>query len=175
MTPESQPPEPDAPPQSAEPSAPGPRAQAPVEAVSPLFDALATHRAGVVELVYQLTRVEEAHRRLTRDIVDVFDHFVEVERLAREGDPLVYHASIRTSINKLNGLLSAQRISVYGERGEIARPTTHEVIGVQYHPDAPENTVLQVHHHGISFEGRVERPASVTVSTRKTSDLQEES
>lgn len=135
---------------------------------------LEAHRQQLAVLLKEINRRETDTRMLCR-IVDVLDTF-ELLLSRADGDTEAldaetYRAGLQRTAGRLTSALwDNSDIVLIGRLGEIADPTTHEVLEVR-DDGAPADRVLEVVARGFRFRGELVRPATVIVSSGlRTSD-----
>jgi len=72
---------------------------------------------------------------------------------------------MQLTLEKLGAVLIDFGVETIDPRGQPFNPECHEAMNMEPVADLPPNTVSQVHQKGYVLNGRVVRPARVTVST----------
>jgi molecular chaperone GrpE len=73
---------------------------------------------------------------------------------------------LRAVLDQIDAVLARQGVERIGHPGETFDPERHEAIAVRETEDAEDRTVVDVTRAGYARDGRVLRPAQVTVARR---------
>ena len=104
-------------------------------------------------------RVDEARERLLRDFLEAID---SLER-AIAMDPALADG-LAAVLGQLEAILARHGVQRFGAPGERFDPERHQAIAVRATDEAPDQTVLEVTRSGYALDGRVLRPAEVSVA-----------
>jgi molecular chaperone GrpE len=104
-------------------------------------------------------RVAEAREALLRDFLEAVDSLERASTL----DPALAEG-LGAVMAQLQAILARHGVHRIGEAGEPFDPERHEAVAVRRTGEAPERTVLDVARSGYAVDGRVLRPAEVTVA-----------
>ena len=104
-------------------------------------------------------RVDEARERLLRDFLEAID---SLER-AIAMDPALADG-LAAVLGQLEAILARHGVQRFGAPGERFDPERHQAIAVRATDEAPDQTVLEVMRSGYALDGRVLRPAEVSVA-----------
>ena len=114
-----------------------------------------------------LDRADDETKRLLRAVgrtIDTFDR----QTSAETADIDKLRAAVRSTMDDLGQSFGAiGECELIGRIGEIADPETHRVITTLHHPDAAEDTVVEVVQRGIRYRGELLHPASVIIVERE--------
>jgi molecular chaperone GrpE len=110
-------------------------------------------------------RVDEARERLLRDFLEAID---SLER-AIAIDPSLAEG-LAPVVQQLEAILARHGVRRFGEPGERFDPERHEAVAVRTTDEVPDQTVLEVMRSGYALNGRVLRPAEVSVARSSQSD-----
>jgi molecular chaperone GrpE len=110
-------------------------------------------------------RVAESREALVRDWLEAVD---SVERALLMGSPEnPLFAGLRAVLAQMESILARQGVTRLGAAGEQFDPELHEAVAVRPTDEVPDRTILDVPRSGFALDGRVLRPAQVTVSRRE--------
>lgn len=86
-------------------------------------------------------------------------------------DPQVLHHGMQLILEKLNTVLAGFGVTTINPQGQPFNPEYHEAVSMEPVGDVPPNTVCRVQQKGYVLNGRLIRPARVTVSVPPGSGL----
>jgi len=123
-------------------------------------------RAVIDDQEARLDRSEDETKRLLRGIGRAIDTFGR-QASAETADVEELRAAILSTMDNFEQALGAvEQSELIGRIGEIADPETHHVIATLHHPDAAEDSVVEVVKRGIRYRGELLHPASVIIVER---------
>lgn len=79
-------------------------------------------------------------------------------------DPQALYHGMQLTLEKLNAVLLEFGVETIDPQGQHFNPEYHEAVSMEPVGDVPPNTVCRVQQKGYLLNGRVVRPARVTVS-----------
>jgi len=106
-----------------------------------------------------------AEEKLLERLLPVFDHFESAAKEFDESaDPRAFHRGIQMIHKGLWTALDSIGFVMIDPKGEIFDPQEQEAVNTVAEPDLPEGAVAEVLRPGYRLEGKILRPAMVTVN-----------
>lgn len=108
-----------------------------------------------------------ANESLLRDLLPVLDNFDRAIQAARaSAGAEAFVAGVELMQRELLRVLEKFGVTAFSAVGELFNPKRHEAVARVPTPDHPEMTVVEETLRGYLLNGRVLRPAMVTVAVR---------
>lgn len=95
-------------------------------------------------------------------VKDSLEMALDAPQASNDDDGL--RQGVELTLNKLASVLADHGVETVDPEGEPFDPNRHEAIGVEPAAETPPDTVAKVHQKGYLLNGRLLRPAAVTVA-----------
>lgn len=105
-----------------------------------------------------------ANTELVEALLPVRDNLELGLLSARSADAESLREGVELTLRSFDSVLMAQGVEEVPSEGEVFDPEVHEAIAVESSGEYQPNTVVEVHQKGYLLNGRLVRPARVTVS-----------